>query len=136
MKEGRKEGTVGREGKEGRVTGVMIWATALLLPLALPPGGGERENARAHGHARSRSQMGWVAVNQRGTISPSLLPPSFVLRATLGAALSLPIRTDDDVAVKLVGSEGKDLQEGNVRDGLAHGKRDHHEICESRVVQI
>ena len=64
------------------------------------------------------------------------LPSSVVLRATLGAALSLPIRTDDDVAVKLVGSEGKDLQEGNVRDGLAHGKRDHHEICESRVVQI
>ena len=99
----------------------MIWATALLLL----PGRGERENARAHGHARSRSQMGWAAVNQRGPISPSV-----GRRATLGAALSPPIRTDDDVAVKLVGSEGKDLREGNVRDGLAHGKRDHHEICE------
>ena len=116
----------GREGKEGRVTRDDLGHRAFVAPRQ------GRENARAHGHARSRSQMGWAAVNQRGPISPSFLPPSFVLRATLGAALSPPIRTpDDDVAVKLVGSEGKDLREGNVRDGLAHGKRgDHHEICE------
>ena len=83
-----------------------------------------------------RAHMGTLAHahkwdGQQSISAAQSLPPSFVLRATLGAALSPPIRTDDDVAVKLVGSEGKDLREGNVRDGLAHGKRgDHHEICE------
>ena len=94
----------GRE-EEGRVTGVMIWATALLLPLALPPGGRERGRMRAHMGtlAHAHKWDGQQSISAAQSLPP--LPSSVVRRATLGAALSLPIRTDDDVAVKLVGRE-------------------------------
>ena len=76
MKEGRKE----EKGRKGG-SPVMIWATALLLPLALPVSRWGREGERMRAHmgtlARSRSQMGWAAVNQRGPISPSSLRRSF-----------------------------------------------------------
>ena len=119
--------------KEGRVTRDDLGHRAFVAARSpgLPVGERGRENARAHGHARSLTLTNGMGSSQSARPNLSLLPPSFVRRATLGAALSPPIRTDDDVAVKLVGSEGKDLREGNVRDGLAHGKRgDHHEICE------
>ena len=57
-----------------------------------------------------RAHMGTLAHahkwdGQQSISAAQSLPPSFVRRATLGAALSPPIRTDDDVAVKLVGRE-------------------------------
>ena len=88
----------------------MIWATALLLPLALPA----RENA----HARSRSQMGWAAVNQRGQISRNFGRGSISFYPDDG--------DDDDVAVKLVGGREKIFEkEMNRIDQRTLRKRDH-----------
>ena len=116
----------GRE-EEGRVTGVMIWATALLLPLALPPGG--RERRRAH--------MGTLALAHKWEGQQSIsaaaqsLPPSSLRRSASnfgrGPISSYP---DGRRRRRETRREGKDLQGGNVRDGLAHGKRgDHQKIC-------
>ena len=75
--------------------------------------------------------MGWAAVNQRGPISPSLRRSASNFGR--GPISSYP---DGRRRRRETRREGKDLPEGNVRDGLAHGKRDHREIFESRVVKI
>ena len=77
----------------------MIWATALLLPLARRVALPVRECERTHAHKWDGQQSISAAKS---------------LSATLGAAaLSChPIPTDVDVAVKLVGKE-KDLGTGS-----------------------